>query len=359
MTRPWRTVAVAALVALAAAPAPAQAATRRTVSGWLPYWSQSNNLQHFAANADLFRAVSPFWYRADGSTTVYAQPGAEDATVLRTARSKGVPVVPTVTESMNAKDMAAILGMASRRTAHADRLIRIVDVHGFAGIDLDYEQFVVTTDQTVAATNKSGFSALVKELCGKLRARGKQCVITVHARTDDAMQASYRPTHAVGVFDFAVIARYATTMRIMTYGQHYPSGKTAGPVAGLPWVEAVAKYTVSKVGSYRSRVELGVAQVGYDWPSTGVKATTYTFAQAVAKLRAVGSPRMWSSTEQAPYFNYRSADGVGHRVWYDDAQSGAIRARLALRYGFAGTALWYPGIEDPNLWSPLRSMSQA
>ncbi|MDQ1711626.1 MAG: hypothetical protein QOE45_1076 [Frankiaceae bacterium] len=341
---------------LAASPAPANAAPRRTVSGWLPYWSAATNMAHFAANADLFRSVSPFWYRADGTTLIVAQPGAESATVLGGARAQGVPVIPTVTETMNAAAMAAILGSPSRRAAHEDRIVRLVTSHGYAGIDLDYEQFVVTTDQAIAATNRDGFSALVRGLCGKLRARGKSCVITVNARVDDAMQASYRPTHAVGVFDYAVITRYATTMRIMTYGQHFPSG-APGPVAGYGWVDAVARYTASKAGAYRGRVELGVAQVGYDWGRPGTRAATYTFAQAVAKQRAVHSPRMWSAAEQAPYFNYRSADGVGHRVWYDDAASGAARARLALRYGFAGTALWYPGVEDPNVWQALRRMS--
>ena len=335
---------------------PADAALRRTVSGWLPYWSTSAYLPHFTQNASLFRALSPFWYRADGASQIHAHQGADSRTVVDAARSRGVPVIPTITEAMNAGAMSVILGSAWRRGVHEDAIVRLVTSKGYDGIDIDYEQFVVNTDPTIAAVNKAGFSEFVKGLCGKLRARGKKCVITVNARVDDAMQASYRPTHSVGVFDYAVIAKHATTMRIMTYGQHFPAG-SPGPVAGYPWVLAVSRYTESKVGAYRGRVEIGIAQVGYDWGVPGVRAQTYTYEQAMAKMRAVGATRQWSVAQQSPYFTYRGSDGVTHRVWYDDASSGVVRARLALKMGFAGVALWYPGIEDGRLWPALRGVS--
>jgi spore germination protein len=355
--RPLRRAGYALVALFLLAPGtPADAAPRRTVSGWLTYWSTDNGLKHFMANADLFRAVSPFWYRADGTTTIYAQPGAGSRTVMDAARSKGVPVVPTITETMSPSAMAAILSSDSKRAAHENAIVSLVMNHGYGGIDVDYEQFLVTTDQTVAAKNKAGFSAFTQGLCGKLKDRGKRCVITVNARVDDAMQASYRPTHSVGVFDYAVITRAATTMRIMTYGQHYPSG-SPGPIAGYKWVDDVARYTAAKAGAYKGRVEIGIAQVGYNWGKAGVRAETYTFAQAMAKMKSVNAPRHWSDAEHAPYFTYRDSHGVAHKVWYDDAHSGASRARLALRYGFAGVALWYPGIEDPVLWGGLRTAS--
>lgn len=348
-----------ALVALflLAPTTPAHATTRRTVSGWLTYWNTDGNLRHFTANADLFRALSPFWYRADGTTTIYAQPGAGSRAVIDAARSRHVPVIPTITETMGPAAMAAILGNATKRAAHENAIVKLVMDKGYDGIDVDYEQFLKTTDQTIATTNKAGFTAFTKGLCGKLKSRGKKCVVTVNARTNDNMQASYRPTHSVGVFDYYAITRYATTMRIMAYGQHFPGG-SPGPVAGYRWVEAVAKYTAEKAGPYKGRVEIGIAQVGYDWGRPGVRAQTYTWAQAVRKMWDVGAVRHWSDAARAPYFVYRDRDGVAHEVWYDDAQSGAMRARLALHYGFAGIALWYPGIEDGRIWQPIREASQ-
>lgn len=350
--------ALAALFLLAPT-TPADAAPRRTVSGWVTYWSAESGLNRLLANADIVRAVSPFWYYADGDTNIVAHTGAGNQRIVDAAHAKHLAVIPTITETMGAAHMSTILGNATRRANHENALVSLVMRHGYDGIDVDYEQFVRNTDPHVAQVNKDGFSAFVKGLCGKLRARSKKCVITVHARTDDAMQASYRPTHSVGVFDYAVIVRNATTMRIMAYGQHYPSGATPGPVAGYPWVKQIADYTAAKAGAWRVRVEIGVAQVGYDWSTAGGRAQTYTFAQAVAKMNAVHAVRRWSDTEQAPYFTYRDSNGYGHRVWYDDARSGAIRARLSLRYGFAGIALWYPGIEDSRIWTPLREASAA
>lgn len=356
MTLRRATATAALLLGLVAPAAPADAAVvHRRVSGWLPYWSAAS-YQHFMANADLFRAVSPFWYRADSATSIYAHPGAGNATWVRGAHSKGVPVVPTITETMSATAMVPVLTNATQRSAHVGAIVGLVMGHGYDGIDVDYEQFVVTTNQNVANANKAGFTAFVRDLCGRLKARGKQCVITVNARTDDAMQASYRPSHAVGVFDYAAIAAAASTMRIMTYGQHYPAG-SPGPVAGIGWVDAVARYTVSKTGGNKAKVELGIAQVGYNWGRPGVKADPMTYPQVVAKARDTGAVVKWSSAEQAPYFAYRGGDGYVHTVWYDDAYSASIRARRARSYGLAGAAIWFPGIEDARLWGQLRALA--
>ena len=40
---------------------------------------------------------------------------------------------------------------------------------------------------------------------------------------------------------------------------------------------------------------------------------------------------------QNPFFNYRSADGTVHQIWFDDPQSLRVKYQIAKDAGFRGT----------------------
>lgn len=52
-------------------------------------------------------------------------------------------------------------------------------------------------------------------------------------------------------------------------------------------------------------------------------------------------------------FTYVSG-GRRHVVWWSGPRSVALRAALARRTGFAGTAVWAAGLEQPGVWTALR-----
>jgi di-N-acetylchitobiase len=47
--------------------------------------------------------------------------------------------------------------------------------------------------------------------------------------------------------------------------------------------------------------------------------------------------RMWDTSMQNPYFNYRDAKGKVHQIWYDDPQSLTAKYSIAKAAGFRGT----------------------
>ena len=92
---------VLAFTVLAVAAPPGDAATRRFVGGWIPYWSTEQQLRDFTANAGIFSDVSPFWHGLTGDATVSDQETAADrSAVIGAARAAGVPVVPAITDAM-------------------------------------------------------------------------------------------------------------------------------------------------------------------------------------------------------------------------------------------------------------------
>ncbi len=177
-------------------------------------------------------------------------------------------------------------------------------------------------------------------------------MITVMPRVDDSL-AVWRHKLIPGIYDYAAIGAAVDRLRVMAYDQHAPN-TGAGPIAGKPWVEAVARYAASKVAP--AKVELGVPLYGRDWSKGG--CGTVTSAQAVALRTARRAKRQWSRTEAAPYFTYRS-NGVRHTVWYSDAASVTVRVRLARRLGLAGVAFWAPGQESRGTWPAVRRASAA
>ncbi|MBM2616413.1 hypothetical protein JIG36_12680 [Actinoplanes sp. LDG1-06] len=356
MTR-RRTVAglAAALLVLAGSLVPGRAAAdtapRRIVNGWLPYWTMAESLTSVTGNADLWGEASPFWYRATGAATISAQAGAGDPAVVDALRSRGIKVVPTVTEALTAPAMAALLTAPAQRAAHVTALVDLVTTHGYDGIDLDYETMNTAGTATDKAAVRSGFVTLLRELKPALAAQGRLLSVTVGPRTraDDPNWA---------VFDYAGIGPSADRFRIMTYDYHWRGG-SPGAVAPLPWVNTVLTYAVSAVT--RDKIEIGLPLYGYDWPADPSQpdgygtATSRNYQQAEALRLQYGAVRQWSGTDAAPWFTYTDTAGVPHVVWYNDADATTAKMTLVEKYGVRGLAFWAVGFEDVRQWPVLRS----
>jgi len=324
---------------------------RRIVNGWLPYWTMSQSLNSVTQNADLWSSASPFWYQATGATTITGHPGAGDQTVIDALRSRGITVIPTVTESLNGSAMAVLLSNASQRTAHVQTLVNLVTSKGYDGIDLDYEAMNFGGTLTERQAVRAGFVALVAELNTALNAHGKLLSVTVGPRTSGT-DANWL------VFDYAGIAPAADRVRIMTYDYHWRGG-SPGAIAPLNWVETVLKYAVTAIPG--AKIEAGVPLYGYDWPADPTQPDGYgnavstSFVDAEALRLQYNAARQWSATDAAPYFSYTATNGVNHVVWYNDADSTKAKMTLIQKYGLRGLVFWAVAEEDTRQWPILRT----
>ncbi|GAA2769564.1 glycosyl hydrolase family 18 protein [Streptomyces showdoensis] len=316
---------------------------RRTVSGWLPYWDQENAYLHALRHADQLHTVSPFWYEAKADGTVADHPGAGDRPIVDGLHRAGIKVVPTVMETMPKDALAALVTDPARRAAHVNALLATAAKGDYDGLDLDYETLATTGDATYAAV-RDGYAALVTELCARLRARAKSCLVTVMPKT----AATGR------VWDYAALGKAADRVRIMGYNLHWANG-APGPLASTAWYEEVLRTATALIPA--ERLELGLPAYGWDWTvradgTRAGRAAHVTWKEAESLRRAKRAPYRLDPESGTPYFLY--ADGTDtHHVWYQDARGVSGHLPVLRRHGVTHTALWALGFEDPALWPVL------
>jgi spore germination protein YaaH len=389
---------------------PAQAATpsvppRKIVTGWLPYWSTASSTASVVANKDLFSEVSPFWYSATwtGSTTAITQQvsTSSKASALADLRAAGVRIVPSLTDGMPAKRMAAVMASPTARATFISRLVDLAVTNGYDGLDLDFEKFAFSDGRSTWPTTRPAWVAFVAQLAAALHVKGKILAVTTPPIYDSLRSSS----SGYWVYDWTSIAAVVDRLRIMTY-DYSVSGY---PIAPYYWVEDVIQYAVTQVPS--GKIQVGVASYGrsrvltyrptptspavpkiigtcptnrpsnyksvqtFDAASIdSVAPTTATSTATVSKSAAV---RTWNKDYSGTgptyetYFTYAitytgsTAAGTTtsctvHRAgWYDEAKAAKARAGLVERYQLAGIAQWTIGREDPTQWGPLRALATA
>ncbi len=305
------------------------------MSAWLPYWDQARGFQSFVENAHLFAEVSPFWYEMASATSITPYPNAEAPEVIAGIKSRGVRLIPTITNNSDSTRVTTMLSSMVTRAAHVRAVVDLVTVKGYDGIEIDYE--------SMAATDRDRFTAFISQLANALHAEGKTLTVAVHPKTSEPGNWSGPQAH-----DYAGLGRAVDRLRVMTYDYHW-SASGAGPVAPLRWVNEVARFAASQVAP--KKVQLGMALYGYDWQGTAGEGVT--FDVVMARMRDYGATRQWSTTDAAPWFSYM-AGGQQHTVWYEDAESIAAKLPIVDRHSLGGAVFWRLGGEDPSVWSLVR-----
>ncbi|WP_329444214.1 glycosyl hydrolase family 18 protein [Streptomyces sp. NBC_01426] len=341
-------LAAVTLALTAAAPAPLpHLESERTVSAWLPWWNIEVGYRDALAHADRLHTVSPFWYATSATTStpsgavVKGETGAGDRRIIDGLHAKGLKVVPTVTESLRAPAMADLMNDPARRTAHVDDLVAVATGRSYDGLDLDYEVMTETSDPALRERVRAGYNALTTELCARLHALAKSCVVTVMPRTRDTGLA----------FDYPHLGAVADRLRIMGYNLHNALG-APGPLSSTAWYEEFLTHATAQVP--RDRLEVALPAYGWDWTvGSTARARHVTSLEAEALRRDVGADYALDPVSGTPHFTYTDDEGEEHQVWYQDAKGAARHLAVLARHGVRGTGLWALGFEDPRLWDAL------
>jgi spore germination protein YaaH len=366
---------VVALVAVAVGCEP-----RRDTTGWIAYWATDVGRASVNANEDLFSELSPFWYRATGvSTLVSDEQPSQQAQVTSLAKSEHLPLIPAVRDGTPPHTMAAILANPAERAAHVAALVNLVMTRGYAGLDLDYEQFGFGDGTSTWSSTRPNWVQFVAQLSAALHGRGRLLTITV--------PPVYKGTRAPGsgywVYDWPGIAPHIDRLRIMAYDF---SIAAPGPIAPMWWLESTLRYAVSVVPP--AKIQIGVPAYGRSWV-TGIlgtcpngvapkrfdvrmaNAATLIKEKKAAPVRDVHSgeltfsyvdtftgpppppPPTTSPTPTAPRPTSVTCF-VKRTAWLPDTTVALARAKLVGRFGISGMSQWALGFEDLKQWQPLR-----
>lgn len=270
----------------------------------------------------------PSWYlvRPDGSVEDRSDPAWKEL-----ARRAGLRLLPSFVAAEGAD---GLLANPAARSRAVNNVVGTVAREGFAGANLS---FVLRE-----AGSRDAFTAFVGEVARQLHAARRTLTVTV--RPDPG--AGRR-----GAYDWSGLGRRADALLLLAYS---PPGAEArpGPIAPLEWVEEQVRGALRAVGD-PSRVVLGLAAFGYDWP-VGEGGPPRLLPADRLEARAATAGGVLRIRDGSPHYSYVDDSGR-HEVWFEDGLSLLAKLRLAKRVRLGGVAVWQLGFLGPDLWEVLSS----
>jgi spore germination protein YaaH len=252
-----------------------------------------------------------------------------------------VPLV--VNPGFRPEPILEVLAFPERQARAIASLVSRATAEGWAGVQFDFEH--------IPASARDRYSDFVRAAARAFRAAGLSLSVAVVAQHSEEPGA-YLPgfwEEWAGVFDYAALGAAADFLSLMTYDQHTPL-TGPGPVAGLPWVQAVLAHALARVPP--GKISLGIPLYYRAWRSRGEPGYG-GFQEAQALREMLGVPARWDAVQRSPHF-VAAGDGTVTTVWYEDARSVAERLALVRRNGLRGFSAWVLGQEDPAVWTLLR-----
>lgn len=321
------------------------------------YVDREDSWESLVAHIDRIDVVAPSAYRLDAKGLVW---GEVDPRVLRLASEHDVDVVPLVVNigerSFDQELLHAFLTDAAARARAIETLVAEAVRHGYAGIQIDFEN--------VAIEDRNHLTAFYRELAGALHRAGKTISIAVVHRLETApgptayhkwMLDSWR-----GGYDVRALAEIGDFVSVMTYSQH-TRRTPPGPQASAAWVRAVIEWFL-EAGVPREKLSLGIPTGSQRWYTSWESriepelARSYSeqlsHAWALGYAERYGARWTWDDTHKVAYIYYPRG-GTFEWIFLEDARSFGAKLELVREYGLRGFSVWVLGPEDPAIWDAV------
>lgn len=339
-------------------PTTAHHALDRVVYGYYPYWVSDLASIRWSALTHL----AWFSVELDVNGRVTAAHGWPDRTTVQAAHAAGVRVDLTFT-LFSGSDILALTRDPARRAATIATMIDRMEAGGADGISVDFEGLIDGT--------RDHFTTFITELRAGLDAAGHaDAQISIAGPSVNWAGADGKPE-----FDLPALLEQADWFFVMGYGYFWGGSSTAGPIgildvdqtwrAATGWsMERTLAGFASEVGpAHRDQIIHGIPYYGREWitadDAVASHATSHigavTYSGSVADL-AGGRTRRWDAGSDSPWYAWQVA-GAWHQVWYDDAESLALKYRMIDDEGLGGVGIWALNYDKPRseLWDLLES----
>lgn len=371
-------------------PAEADARYRGEVAGWVPYWTEADDIEDLIDQVDEIDILYPFVYEVEDGKIVEMVTLDEGPweDLLAEAEDERVEIIPTIAWF----DGAAIhetLSDRKKRRALVREIEDLVDDNDFDGINIDFEQKKAETIDY--------FSDFLKELDKALGRDELTCAI--EARTPPDSLYREVPKNIEYANDYKAINRYCDWVEIMAYDQqradlklnNLRKGVPYAPVADKDWVEKVVELAVEDIDA--DKILLGIPTYGRAWDVTvapewyrdytrvaglnhdrilelseiydapigrsagGEGVISYFPEDSVYKVfnqlpTPKGTPKGYEAAAKALLVaTYANVEIPVRFVMFGDATAAEDKIDLAEEYGLKGIAFWsFNGKEDQDIW---------
>lgn len=228
----------------------------------------------------------------------------------------------------------------ANRQTFIQNIIKLIEKYDFDGVNIDIED--------VYQEDSENLSKFYTELGTELKKKGYYLSASVPSRISDEPFNPFSDP-----FDYSVIGKAVDEFVVMLYNEHGWPGSGPGPVVSIGWMEKVLKYTLTKMPA--EKIMAAVSVFGFDFNLTTGKNTYVTYQMAMDLAKKYNKQVMFDEETKTPMFAYVYENGDNHEVWFENAESIQAKIQLAWDLGIKGIALWRLGMEDPNIWTMLRT----
>lgn len=313
-----------------------------------------DSFQSYKKNVGSISLIAPQTYKLDEHGILW---GSADPRIIELAKKNGVKVMPLVVNPGFNQAMFHKLLLDPQAQSIAIRsMVEECKRQGYTGMQFDFEN--------VHVTDKDAFRGFYQLAAEAFHSSGLAISIAVVPRTGDfpgsTDYSKWIFENWRGVYDYKALSEAGDFISLMTYDQH-THRTTPGPVAGIPWMEAVLQFVLTEVAP--EKISLGIPLYSTYWYPYAQGDQVHAWGRSVSFLEAKGladrfkAGIQWDDREKTSWVVYQR-DGLNEYLYVEDARALQPKLDLVKKYKLRGVSAWRLGQEDPQIWSLLTNLGR-
>lgn len=289
--------------------------------------------------APMLTYLAVFSYRANRDGSLSAPPIQGIPEIARQYGNALMMVVTNIEEGQFSGELGrSILESTAVQNLMLDNIIAQAKRTGYRDIHFDFE--------FLPGDLRELYIEFLRRAADRLHSEGLMVSAALAPKTSATQQGQWYEAH-----DYGAIGQIVDFVVIMTYEWGYSGGPPMA-VSPIDKVEEVLRYALTEIPA--NKIMMGQNLYGYDWTLPFVEGGP--FARAVSPQTAIllardnGAEILFDPIAQAPHFNYFDAEGLEHKVWFEDARSIQAKFNLLKELGLRGISYWKLGLPFPQNW---------
>lgn len=308
--------------------------------------------ESFRSHIRSIDIVGPQSYKMDEHGNLW---GSVDRRILDLSAKNNVKVMPLIVNVASAgfdqPSFHKLLHDSAARSRAVDNMVRVCRENRYYGIQFDYENIHIS--------DKDAFTDFYRQAASALHANGFAISIAAVPRaSEDVGPTDYHKwiyEYWRGAYDYKALGEIGDFISLMTYDEH-THRTTPGPVAGIPWMEAVIQFVLKGVPP--GKISLGIPFYSYRWQPSYQNNLAHVWGRSLDYAEAIGladrykTEWRWDDREKVSYAVYPN-EYLNEYLYLEDARSLAAKLALVKKYQFRGISVWRLGHEDPQVWKQI------
>lgn len=330
------------------------------IIGFLPHWNYSK-LSNEAVDSITHIAYFSLKLQGDGTIQKLTSPITEEPgyttykKLIKTTPKK--PLILVISQADN-EEISKLLGNISYQQQAINEIKEIATDINLSGINIDIEP-----SGGIPPSQRQAFTNFIENLNNQLESINPAITLSI----------DIYPTATIKqrIWDLEELKNSVDYFIVMTYDYHQRSTPYAGPnspLRGTPlsFDEDIIK-NLAEITSIipPQKIILGIPFYGYEWATTTADKYSQTTSGAVASLQRIGEllqekdlEIQWDRNSLTPYIVHEE-NGETKQIYFDNAESIALKIDLVKQANLGGIAIWALGYEQQNdpVWQSIRELN--